>query len=215
MRYLVIRHPHVIEKRNLQLVSWTLDDGEQLHREAPSTFWMPAAERRHALAHGDIVKLIFRMTVRDRVSGAESVEVERMWVVVGGREGDRYRGALDNDPYCTRDLISGASVDFEPRHVIQIYDNATDPTPAGARPRTAVKVVLRAIAFLSALSTLATIAFIASATRSGIGTDWLISPLGLATLFGWAITLFAGPVAAVQLWRLKESGRRAALLVVG
>jgi hypothetical protein len=72
--------------------------------------------------HGDIVKLIFRMNVRDRTSGDETVEVERMWVVVDGGDGDRYRGALDNDPYCTRDLVNGAVVEFEPRHVIQIYD---------------------------------------------------------------------------------------------
>jgi hypothetical protein len=103
-------------------VSWSLDDGEQLHREAPSTFWMPPAERRHVLVHDDIVKLIFRMTVRDRVSGDETVEVERMWVIVRGRDGVRYRGELDNNPYCTNDLVSGAIVEFEPRHVIQIYE---------------------------------------------------------------------------------------------
>jgi hypothetical protein len=84
---------------------------------------MPPAERRHALIHGDIVKLIFRMTVRDRGTENETVEVERMWVIVTERDGGRYRGELDNDPYCTRDLVSGALVDFEARHVIQIYES--------------------------------------------------------------------------------------------
>ena len=114
----------MIERRHLQLLSWELDDGEEVHREAPSTFWIPAAERRAALAEGAIVKLIFRMTLRDPESGDELVEVERMWVIVDGRDGGRYRGRLDNDPYCTSDLVSGAAVEFEPRHVIQIYDDA-------------------------------------------------------------------------------------------
>jgi len=113
----------VVERRNLQLVSWDLDDGEELHREAPATFWMPAEQRRQSLVKGDLVKLIFQMTVRDRATGKETLEAERMWVIVEGRDGDRYHGILDNDPYCTRDLVSGAAVMFERRHVIQIYDD--------------------------------------------------------------------------------------------
>ena len=113
----------MVERRNLQLVSWDLDDGEELHREAPATFWMPAEQRRQSLVKGDLVKLIFQMTVRDRATGKETLEAERMWVIVEGRDGDRYHGILDNDPYCTRDLVSGAAVMFEPRHVIQIYDD--------------------------------------------------------------------------------------------
>jgi hypothetical protein len=113
----------VPERRDLQLVSWQLDDGEELHREAPSTFWMPPAARRASLSSGELVKLIFRMTVRDRGARDAHVEVERMWVIVNSREDDRYLGTLDNDPYCTKDLVSGALVAFEPRHVIQIYDD--------------------------------------------------------------------------------------------
>jgi hypothetical protein len=112
----------VVERRNLQLLSWELDDGEEINREAPSTFWIPAAERRAALAKGEIVKLIFRMTLRDRDTGKELVEVERMWVIVEARDRGIYRGQLDNDPYCTSDLAHGAAVEFEPRHVIQIHD---------------------------------------------------------------------------------------------
>jgi hypothetical protein len=103
-------------------VSWQLDDGEVVHREAPSTFWIPAEAVRTSLSKGDIVKLMFRMTVRDPATHQERVEVERMWVVVEARDGNGYRGLLDNDPYCTSDLTSGAVVDFEPRHVIQIYE---------------------------------------------------------------------------------------------
>jgi hypothetical protein len=112
----------MVDRQDLQLVSWTLDDGEEIHREAPTTFWIPSNERRTTLSKGEIVKLIFRMELRDRETGDESVEVERMWVTVEGREGAQYRGALDNDPYCTRDLFSGAIIRFEARHVIQIYE---------------------------------------------------------------------------------------------
>jgi hypothetical protein len=50
--------------------------GEEIHREAPSTFWIPAADRRAGLAAGEIVKLIFRLTVRDPETQEEQVEVE-------------------------------------------------------------------------------------------------------------------------------------------
>ena len=114
----------MFERRGLILLSWELDDGEEVHREAPSTFWIPPAERRAALPAGAIVKLIFRLTLRDPATGEELVEVERMWVTVDGRTGLTYQGRLDNDPYCTSDLVSGAAVEFEPRHVIQIYEDA-------------------------------------------------------------------------------------------
>jgi hypothetical protein len=105
----------------LDLVSWELDDGEAVHREAPNTFWIPPQEKRESLAHGAVVKLIFRIVLRNTKTGEEQVEVERMWVIVERREGSGYAGVLDNDPYCTSDLKSGETVLFEPRHVIQIY----------------------------------------------------------------------------------------------
>jgi uncharacterized protein YegJ (DUF2314 family) len=105
----------------LDLVSWELDDGEAANREAPSTFWIPPRQKRDSLAHGDVVKLIFRIVLRNTNTGEEQVEVERMWVIVERREGSGYVGILDNDPYCTTDLKSGDTVLFEPRHVIQVY----------------------------------------------------------------------------------------------
>lgn len=99
---------------------YTLDDGEQIHREAPATFWLPDAADRSALRPGQIVKLIFRIELED------TVHVERMWVRVTGREGGIYAGELDNGPYCTTELRSGAQVRFEPRHVIDIYPDAPE-----------------------------------------------------------------------------------------
>ena len=112
-------------KPTFTLVSWSLDDGEAVHREAPDTFWMPPKEQRESLRPGDIAKLMFRMVLRDPATGEEQEKVERMWVGVTSREGQGYRGALDNDPHYTRDLAAGAEVAFEPRHVIRIYEAAT------------------------------------------------------------------------------------------
>lgn len=104
-----------------ETATWTLDDGEERHREAPDTFPIPDAATRGSLEPGRIVKLIFRISVRDP-HGAEETHVERMWVGVEGRDGDGYVGSLDNDPYCTDAFGAGARVAFEPRHVIAVYE---------------------------------------------------------------------------------------------
>jgi hypothetical protein len=105
----------------LDLASWGLDDGEAIHREAPQTFLIPPLEKRTSLVQGDVVKLVFRIVLRNMKTGEEQVDVERMWVMVQRREGSGYTGVLDNDPYCTSDLKSGDTVRFEPRHVIQVH----------------------------------------------------------------------------------------------
>lgn len=115
-------------KPAFELVSWSLDDGEAVHRDAPDTFWMPPKEQRESLRPGDIVKLMFRMLLRDPATGEQHEKVERMWVGVASLEGNGYRGALDNDPHCTKDLVAGAEVAFEPRHVIRIYEDTARDT---------------------------------------------------------------------------------------
>ncbi|QSX33765.1 DUF2314 domain-containing protein [Shewanella avicenniae] len=97
-------------------MKYTLDNGEEINREYPETFWMPPRDERESLLPGEIVKLIFRISLE------ESLHVERMWVVVEERNGDSYVGVLDNDPYCTTELRAGASIEFCPEHVIQIYE---------------------------------------------------------------------------------------------
>ena len=99
---------------------YTLDDGEEIHREAPDTFWIPDPAERASLRPGQIVKLIFRVELEDEV------HVERMWVKVKEQTPSGYIGELDNDPYCTTELCAGAVVFFEPRHVIDIYKERRD-----------------------------------------------------------------------------------------
>ena len=98
-------------------VSFTLDDGEVRHRENPDTFWIPEKADRESLVEGDLVKLVFNITDGEQTQG------ERMWVVVTGGDASGYKGTLDNDPYSTDRIKAGHAVAFEPRHVIDIYED--------------------------------------------------------------------------------------------
>ena len=79
-----------------------------------------------------------------------------------------------------------------------------------------MKVLLRLISFYYAIVTLLTLIIV---------VDLFISPrtqrLGstgtfeILALIGWALTLLAGPYAAIQLWRLKPRGRWGAIVLSG
>ena len=97
-------------------MEYALDDGEALNREFPDTFWVPSRDERDNLLPGELVKLIFRISLESEQ------HVERMWVMVKERLENGYVGELDNDPYCTTELCAGARVEFRPEHVIQIYE---------------------------------------------------------------------------------------------
>ncbi len=110
----------------LDVDGWELEDGAQRHREHPKTFWVPAAPRRYLLRRGRLVKLMFRIGLRDD-AGVETENVERMWVIVTRRlRFGLYEGVLDNDASCTSAMRCGLRVVFEPRHVIQIGDTASE-----------------------------------------------------------------------------------------
>jgi hypothetical protein len=51
------------------------------------------------------------------------------------------------------------------------------------------------------------------ALLGGIGELSRSGVLGLATIVGWLLTLSVGPFAVVQLWRLRENGRKSSLLL--
>ena len=96
---------------------YTLDDGEEIHKENTDTFLIPSAHDRENLKKGDIVKLIFRMEQRD----VEELSIERMWVIVTDVKRGGYVGKIDNDPVGEVFLKADDSVEFESKHVIQIY----------------------------------------------------------------------------------------------
>lgn len=93
-------------------MEYVLDNGEDLHRDFPDTFYLPSRSERETLLPGELVKLIFR------ISTGSEVNIERMWVCVQSRVESGYIGSLDNDPYCTAELRSGDSIAFGPEHVI-------------------------------------------------------------------------------------------------
>jgi len=101
---------------------WELDDGEAIAAAHPDTFWMPPRDQREMLQPGQIVKLMFRIRTVD-AHREEAIHVERMWVIIGGRDGGLYTGTLDNDPYCTDAIKAGLAVAFEARHVISIWED--------------------------------------------------------------------------------------------
>ena len=79
-----------------------------------------------------------------------------------------------------------------------------------------MKVTLRIVAVLAACSVVFTVWFVARfAAAGGIRSLVASGLLGILTLIGWIVTLTAGPFAAVQLWRYREGGRRAAMILFG
>jgi Uncharacterized protein conserved in bacteria (DUF2314) len=104
------------------MVTFNLEDGEVRNRENPDNFWIPTRARRDNLAEDELVKLIFNL------SDGKQTQVERMWVIIKSRDGSRYNGILDNDPYCTDQIKAGLEVSFEPRHVIDIYEGVITET---------------------------------------------------------------------------------------
>ena len=63
------------------------------------------------------MKLVFNLTDGEQTQG------ERMWVIVKGGDSSGYTGILDNDPYSTDQIKAGLEVSFEPRHVIDIFED--------------------------------------------------------------------------------------------
>lgn len=108
-------------------VTFTLEDAEALNLKHPDTFWIPSKERRANLVKDDLVKLIFNLTDGEQTQG------ERMWVIVKSGDSSGYTGTLDNDPYSTNQIKAGLEVSFEPRHVIEIFEDEI-PDTEGVEP---------------------------------------------------------------------------------
>ncbi|CEF48421.1 unnamed protein product [uncultured bacterium] len=106
-------------------VTYSLEDGERYHREAPDTFEIPSLAAREALERGQIVKLMFNIS-----AGTDS-QVERMWVIVEGKDTEGYLGVLDNQPAATDEIRPGMKVRFQPRHVINIHPRRAGDAPPG------------------------------------------------------------------------------------
>ncbi|PKN54843.1 MAG: hypothetical protein CVU56_24400 [Deltaproteobacteria bacterium HGW-Deltaproteobacteria-14] len=78
---------------------------------------VPTAAVRGGLSVGALAGLVFR-----REASAAEVQglYERLWVEVVARDGEAYRGELDNQPTFIRGLKNGAPVTFGPQHVFAV-----------------------------------------------------------------------------------------------
>ena len=79
-----------------------------------------------------------------------------------------------------------------------------------------MRLLIRIVAVFSAVSFLGTVWFVAAFAAAG-GLRALLTSglLGGLTIVGWVIALVVGPVATVQLWRFRQSGRRAGIVLFG
>lgn len=112
---------------------WGLNDGEEVHREAPKTFFIPDLEIRQSLQPGDFAKLLFRMAV----AGNEHEAVERMWVIVRSRTPTGYIGMLDNEPggIAKNDrLWLGTELAFEYRHIVAVQRSSPESIALAKAP---------------------------------------------------------------------------------
>ncbi|WP_158309772.1 TIR domain-containing protein [Pseudomonas ogarae] len=117
--------PEEVRLATLDLDGWQLNSGLAQHHRTPDTFYMPSAKERRSIVEGDVVKLIFEISIPYDPEDPEAEQTfgERMWVLVTNNTGPYYLGTLNNFP-CTSDeqtnLSYGDKVVFLPEHVIDI-----------------------------------------------------------------------------------------------
>lgn len=95
---------------------YTLMDGEAQNLAHPTTFYIPPKEERLKLRPGDLAKVVFTPASGRGLS-------ERMWVkITEVQEPGKYVGVLDNDPLDPNlGVLDGSTVEFEAKHVIQLW----------------------------------------------------------------------------------------------
>jgi hypothetical protein len=79
-----------------------------------------------------------------------------------------------------------------------------------------MRIILRILAIAVWFAIIGTLLLVWRIWRVGtLGVLMASGIFGLITVLGWIFTMVAGPFGAVQLWRLRESGRRTVLLLAG
>jgi hypothetical protein len=98
---------------------WWLTDAEALHAEHPRSFFIPPADRRHALRPGELVKLGFAYGPHADREG--DGHVEKMWVEVLDQDAaGAALGRLRNRPHRLAALEIGDVVAFGAHQVLSI-----------------------------------------------------------------------------------------------
>ena len=79
-----------------------------------------------------------------------------------------------------------------------------------------MNIILRGVALVVAGAVIQTAIFVVQfAVRGGLGPLIRSGAYGLATIAVWLIVFIAGPVSAIQLWRLRRSGLSVAVTLCG
>lgn len=78
-----------------------------------------------------------------------------------------------------------------------------------------MRIALRAIGIIAALSVIATVIFLIGFIRPGLRALLATGAFGYLTIIGWIVTFVAGPIATVQLFRLRASGLRWGAVLFG
>ena len=78
-----------------------------------------------------------------------------------------------------------------------------------------MRLVLRVIGVLAGLSVVAAVVLMLGVTALGMQALLFTGTFGVTTIFGWLIAFIAGPIAFVQLVRVRNSGRIAAIVLFG
>jgi hypothetical protein len=95
---------------------WRLLDAEQQAAANPRAFFIPSRETRSSLEPDELVKLVF-----EAVGGEDEGAGERMWVRVTDTAPGGYVGTLENEPVVVDGLWPGMRIEFEPRHVVDVW----------------------------------------------------------------------------------------------
>jgi hypothetical protein len=78
-----------------------------------------------------------------------------------------------------------------------------------------MKFMLRLIGVFAGLSVVETLVFLSRFARVGMHALIATGMFGILTILGWIVTFVAGPIAFVQLLRVRNSGRVAAIVLFG
>ncbi|WP_230515267.1 DUF2185 domain-containing protein [Teredinibacter turnerae] len=103
--------------------TWELEDVTKIAKNAPYTFYIPSNAVLESLSVGNIVKLMFSCDVEND----KGWSAERMWVIITKKEGSKYTGTLDNDPYYIPDLKYQEVIEFDETNIMQTDIKDTAP----------------------------------------------------------------------------------------
>ena len=93
---------------------YRLIDGVERHRECPATFRIPSNREKAAIKKGHLVKIGVE-------NPDQSLFWERFWVMVLERDGDQFKGQIDNSLVVDFGWHYGDTVKFRERHILAVY----------------------------------------------------------------------------------------------